>query len=744
MQATPATWRMLIEAGWKGDPSLKILCGGEAMPGDLADALLERCGSLWNMYGPTETTIWSTLCRVGSSPRPVTIGKPVANTQIYILDGRMNPVSPGVTGTLYIGGDGVARGYLNRPELTADRFVPDPFGPAGARMYNTGDLARYKYDGTIDFLGRADFQVKIRGHRIELGEVEEALCKHSAVRCAAVTTFERAVDDKQLAAWVVLDEENAPEPAGLRDFLRRDLPEYMVPAVVVQLPSMPLTPNGKIDRKALPAPPAGEDEFPATFEAPATATEHTIAAIYQEVLRAGIVGRKDNFFELGGHSLLVMRVLLRIRDQLGVDVPVRTLFENPSVAGLASWVDSSVSPEAAPTVSSEDPGADAVLDSDIVPSWDEQPDDTCRHVFLTGASGFLGAFLLYELLTRTDATVSCLVRASDGTAASQRIREKLKSYSLWRSAFEGRVTGVPGDLSKPLLGLTPDGFEELARNSDAVYHNGASVNFLSPYSELKAANVLGTQEVLRLASRGLRKPVHYVSTISVCSPRSGGDAIREHEPLGDWRALSTGYAKSKWAAEKLVAAAKERGIPVTVYRPGTITGHTETGACNEADFLYRFIRGCVGMHSAPDIEMTVDIMPVDYAAAAIVELSCRSNGDDSVFHLVSNSATPLSDVCRWVECAGFEMAVRPYSAWREQLEHLCRTGDTPLAPLADFFPRLPSTDRLTVPQTAYDCTNTLALLDGTGVSCRKAGAELMSVYLRYLVNAGVLTRRQPC
>jgi amino acid adenylation domain-containing protein/thioester reductase-like protein len=749
MQATPATWRMLIEAGWNGDPALKILCGGEALPGDLADALLQRCGSLWNMYGPTETTVWSTVCPVGNSPRPVTIGKPIANTQIYILDRRMNPVPPGVTGTLYIGGEGVARGYLNRPDLTAERFVPDPFGPSGARMYNTGDLARYKYDGTVDFLGRADYQVKIRGHRIELGEIEEVLVKHPSVRCAAVATFERTPGDKQLGAWVVLSEENAPTAADMREFLRRHLPDYMVPAAFVPLPSMPLTPNGKIDRKALPAPPAGEMDCAAEFQPPATGTEKAIARIFEDVLHVGWISRTDNFFELGGHSLLITRVLLRVRDELGIDVAVRVLFENPTVAGLASWIDAGATVE---TPIESNPEADLMLDGDIVPGWSDPSGNAAfGHVFLTGASGFLGAFLLYELLSRTGAVVSCLVRASDERDAARRIHDKLASYGLWRSEFEVRIIGVPGDLSKPLLGLSPDRFDELANSSDAIYHNGASVNFLSPYSELRASNVLGTQEVLRLASRGRRKPVHYVSTISVCSPGSNAERIREDEPLGDWRRLSTGYAQSKWAAEKLVQIAGARGIPVTVYRPGTITGHTETGACNEADFLYRFIRGCVEMGSAPDIDMTVDIMPVDYAAAALVELSRRHDCNGRVFHLTSDTPTHLSDVCGWVASAGFELAVRPYSEWREQLEELCRNGDTPLAPLAAFFPRLPSIERLSVPQVSYDCANTLRALDGAGVSCRKADGKLMAAYLGYLIKTGVLTdpqepyvRRQAC
>ena len=334
MQATPATWRMLIEAGWTGTPSLRVLCGGEALPPDLANQLLSRCGQLWNMYGPTETTIWSTLYWVKSPLACVApIGRPVANTALYILDAQRQPVPIGAAGELYIGGDGVARGYLNRPELTSEKFVTDTFRESdGARLYRTGDVARYLPDGNVQYLGRTDFQVKVRGFRIELGEVESVLAQHSSVQQGVVVVREDAPGDKRLVGYVVPKTGQSPSVSELRAFLKDSLPEYMVPGVFVTLETLPLTPNGKINRQALPAP---EPVQTGELVAPQTEIEKAIADIWERVLHVSPIGVQSNFFELGGHSLLATQVVSRIQKELGARLPLRSLFEHPTISQLA-------------------------------------------------------------------------------------------------------------------------------------------------------------------------------------------------------------------------------------------------------------------------------------------------------------------------------------------------------------------------------------------------------------------------
>ncbi|MEW5927673.1 MAG: amino acid adenylation domain-containing protein, partial [Gemmatimonadota bacterium] len=335
MQATPATWRMLLEAGWTGSPGLKALCGGEALPRELAERLLPAVGELWNLYGPTETTIWSTVERVGPGEGPVSIGRPIANTRVYLLDRGVEPVPAGIAGEAYIGGEGVARGYLGRPELTAERFVPDPFAAEpGARMYRTGDLARRRPDGALEYLGRTDSQVKVRGFRIELGEIEAALALHPEVGEAAVVAREDASGHARLVAYLA----GAAVPAGLREFLRGRLPEHMVPSALVALDAFPRTPNGKTDRRALAALEVAAGGARDAYVAPRTPEEEIVARAWSAVLGVERVGARDGFFELGGHSLLAMQVVSRVRAALGVEVPLRAVFDAPRLDAFAERV----------------------------------------------------------------------------------------------------------------------------------------------------------------------------------------------------------------------------------------------------------------------------------------------------------------------------------------------------------------------------------------------------------------------
>jgi amino acid adenylation domain-containing protein len=334
LQATPATWRMLFAAGWPGKPALKALCGGEALPRDLADRLLGAVGELWNVYGPTETTIWSTTGPVEERGGPVSIGRPLANTRILLLSGAVEPVPAGVAGELCIGGLGLARGYLGRPDLTAERFVPDPRtgadGEAGGRLYRTGDLARWHADGRLECLGRIDAQVKVRGFRIEPGEIEVALGEHPAIRQAAVVARRHDGGDHRLVAYVVVTGE-APASAELRDFLAARLPDYMVPGAFLRLDALPLTPNGKVDRRALPEPQAAAT----AYVAPRSPVEQLLADIWREVLDVESVGVQDDFFDLGGHSLLALQVITRIRRTFDLDIELRHIFRFPTIGQLS-------------------------------------------------------------------------------------------------------------------------------------------------------------------------------------------------------------------------------------------------------------------------------------------------------------------------------------------------------------------------------------------------------------------------
>jgi amino acid adenylation domain-containing protein/non-ribosomal peptide synthase protein (TIGR01720 family) len=342
--ATPATWHLLLLAGWEGKNDLKILVAGEAVPPDLAQALLPRCAELWNMYGPTETTVYVTGCRLFSNDKQITIGKPIANTQTYILDKNLQPVPIGAVGDLYIGGDGVARGYYNRPDLTAERFIANPFfskySSASPTIYLTGDRARYLEDGSIVFLGREDDQVKIRGFRIELGDVEAALVQHPAVSQNVTIAREDVPGDKRLVSYIIAEHGQAvPVAAELREYLRQLLPEYMLPAHFVTLAAFPLTPNNKINRRALPPPVQSREDSGRLFITPRNQVESTLAGLAADILNLDEVSIEDNFFDLGGNSLLAMRLIAQIRDVYQVSIAARTFFQEPTVAGLGQAIE---------------------------------------------------------------------------------------------------------------------------------------------------------------------------------------------------------------------------------------------------------------------------------------------------------------------------------------------------------------------------------------------------------------------
>jgi amino acid adenylation domain-containing protein len=332
MQATPSTWRLLIDAGWRGGSDLRALCGGEALPAALAAAMLERCGEVWNMFGPTETTIWSTCIRLESGEPPIPIGLPIANTSVHVLDDDGRPVPAGTPGELHIGGTGLARGYFERPELTAERFIEHE--ELGSRLYRTGDLVSQRADGVLDYLGRLDHQVKIRGFRIELGEVEAALERMPTVAQAVVVARDAPTGEAELVAYVVSPDGAAPDAKVLRRALLAELPDYMVPARVVGLEAMPLTPNGKVDRNALPEPPRERPDDESRV-APRTELERRLATIWEETLELRPIGVTDNLFDLGVSSLAAARLFTGVEHELGSRLPLGALFQAPTVEALA-------------------------------------------------------------------------------------------------------------------------------------------------------------------------------------------------------------------------------------------------------------------------------------------------------------------------------------------------------------------------------------------------------------------------
>lgn len=467
---------------------------------------------LHNHYGPTETHVVTALTLPGSPdewPATPTIGQPISNTQIYILDPQRQLMPVGVSGEIYIGGANVARGYLNRPELTAKRFLRNPFrATERSLLYMTGDLGRWRADGTVEYLGRNDDQVKIRGYRIELGEIETLLTRHPQVREAAVVAREDVQDEKRLVAYITVRQRIGPPVAELRAHLKRTLPDYMVPSAVVILDQMPLTLSGKLNRRALPPPEQGAYASE-EYQAPEGSIEEALAEIWRELLRTDRIGRHDNFFELGGHSLLVVKALFRINQSLRVSLRVTDVYRSPTIRELAARICSG-------TVKDDfvDLAREAILDRKIVvlPMRQLNP---AKALLLTGATGFVGRFVLVRLLEDTDAKIYCLVRAGSADEAATRLRTNLSHWDLWLQEFEQRIVAVPGDLRLPRFGLNDANYQILSQEVDSIYHCATSMNHLETYAMAKAANVDSVNELLILATRHKPKGINYISTLGI-------------------------------------------------------------------------------------------------------------------------------------------------------------------------------------------------------------------------------------
>ncbi|PRP97400.1 Linear gramicidin synthase subunit D [Enhygromyxa salina] len=1145
INSVPSAVAELVRVGRIPRSVRVVNLAGEPVPEALVVALagLDHVNAIHNLYGPTEDTVYSTSATLDSGP--VHIGRPIDGTRAQVLDGRGEPAPIGLVGELHLAGEGLARGYLGRPRASAERFVPDPNGPPGARMYRTGDLVRWREDGTLAFLGRVDHQVKIRGVRLELGEVEALLTRAPEVRATAVLSLagaeapelvafvvpeaeaeasgeletehvgrwrtvwdetfaatatdpyeacgwidsrgqpfpaaqlrerfeglaarlgrdharilelgcgngllvrelaptstryiasdlsaralarlgvlverapelahvelrlaaaddwsgleaesldlvvihsvvqywpsvdyllrvidgalaalrpggqlfigdvrnldlhhaflssvvvDRADDDcpraqlldqierlraseeelliapqlfveleartpriaalrielepgrahneltkfrydvsievgeqveRELIEWFdasarplglaeiaellgatpaaigigglldarVRDElgvlaaladaelpdaaairaapataapSAAIEPAelwaigerlgrevelrpsaepgridvafgpavgerraprfpaneigalpperranrpvrvadvrrraadldrALREWLATQLPGQAVPARFVFLEALPTTTSGKVDRLALARRSSAGARARVVRHPPRGETELALAALWSELLGVDKIDREDDFFDIGGHSLLLARLFVRLEGRFGVSLPLRRLFEAPTLAELAAAVDRARAHDL------REPDAPKLEDAarlapNIRPTPKLSPARRpAARILLTGATGFVGAFVVRELLRRTDASISCLVRARDRAHADARLREALRELGLDAAAASPRVNTILGDLDEPNLGLAAADFDELGESVDAVLHNGAQVNFLYPFEALRRTNVDGTATILALACHRRLKPVHYVSTVGVFGG-FGAQVCREDAALVGHALPRGGYSQSKWVAEQLVAEARERGVPTCVYRLGTVSGDTQRGRANTRDFLSRMVVGSIELGLAPDIGWSQDMTPVDYVAAAIVELGFGSAPSATTFHLVNHDRFHWPALLDELAGLGHPLPRVPIDEWVAAVRGRVDAG-TPCA----VAPLLPMLARISAELGAeaapphdgpglnmrFDCHNAERGLEPAGIRCPPIDAELLRLYLRQLV-----------
>ncbi|CAG8449470.1 7430_t:CDS:10 [Acaulospora colombiana] len=673
------------------------------------------------------------------------------------------------------------------------------------RLYKTGDLGRYQPDGNVECAGRADDQVKIRGFRIELGEIDTYLSQHRLIRENVTLVRRDKYEEQTLVTYFVpaegdeLEElmssadENEDEETTLgkrryrklikqiKDYLKQRLPSYSIPSVFVPLKKMPLTPNGKIDKPSLPFPDTAMSSKTVSDvnTLKLTAVEQTVHDIWSNLLPnppKPYIPLDDNFFDLGGHSILATRLIFELRKASGVDIPLGMVFEKPTIRGQAKEIDYIMKGEL--NIAGDELNADMLPDkkaavkglndikaelnyaSDVeilaseylLESYTPLPESHKRKViFVTGVTGFLGAFILSTLLhSDNEIKVIAHVRAQTKESAMERVKKSCMSHLVWEEEWivEGRLEVVCGDLEKDRLGVDEEEWNALAERVDVVIHNGALVHWVYPYYKLKAANVLGTLWAMRLASTHHTKPFNFVSSTSVLDTEhyislsdsiieKDGRGIGEDDDLEGGRYdLRSGYGQSKWVSEKLIFEARKRGLPASIIRPGYIVGHSRTGVTNTDDFIWRLLKGCIQLKLVPTIHNTINMCPVDYVSECVVRVSLSSVAPSKgVFHVThsANTSFRFDDLFKSLPLYGYVVSKTEYIIWRNRLmEFTLKSRDNALYPLLHFvLDDLPTSTK--APQ--LDNKNTIEVV---GLECEAIDEKLIGLYLAYLVKVGFL------
>ncbi|MGD1204787.1 amino acid adenylation domain-containing protein [Mycobacterium seoulense] len=704
----------------EGLGSAALMIAAEACPGEVVDRWAPGRVMI-NGYGPTETTVYATISApltAGSAVVP--IGAPVPGAALFVLDGWLRAVPVGAVGELYVAGRGVGCGYLRRAGLTASRFVACPFGEPGTRMYRTGDLVRWGADGQLQYLGRADEQVKIRGYRIELGEVQTALSGLDGVEQAVVIAREDRPGDKRLVGYVTETVTGAVDPAAVRSQLAERLPGYLVPAAVMVLQELPLTVNGKLDRRALPAP----EYHAGLYRAPADVVEEVLAGVYAQVLGLERVGVDESFFDLGGDSLSAMRLVAAVNKTLDTNLAVRTIFDAPSVRSLSRLLGRGgrlleVAPAASPAtdlcftsvhggetaeVHARDLTLDKFIDAPTLSAAPGLPRATGqpRTVLLTGATGFLGRYLALhwlERLARVEGTLICLVRAHSDEDARRRLHQTFDSgdpelLRHFEELADDHLEVVAGDKGEANLGLDPQTWQRLAETVDLIVDAAALVNAVLSYRELFGPNVMGTAELIRFALTTKIKPYTYVSTSDVGRQveRSLFTEDADIRVISPTRtidgSLANGYGNSKWAGEVLLREAHDLcGLPVAVFRSGMILADTTyAGQLNVPDTVTRMVLSVLATGVAPSSFFQLDAegnrqrahfdgLPVGFVAEAIATLGARVVDGFETYHVMNphDDGIGPDEFVDWLIEAGYPIErIGDFGEWLQRFEAALR------------------------------------------------------------------------
>lgn len=743
-QCTPMVAQLLFgneDAKHQMQALTHMLVGGDDCSLALANTLAQFVkGAVYNMYGPTETTVWSTVKKFSKVTNEVSIGKPLPNTTAYILDSTMQLLPKGIVGELYIGGNSVARGYFNQSELTKQRFVEVDMGEDNIeRLYRTGDLVKYLPDDSLKYIGRNDNQIKIRGFRIELGEIENIAIQHPAILEAVAVMIEDEKSSKQIVLYYTLahddlltNGQNTPE--SVKQFLSKFLPNYMLPAYVFHIPVLPLTTNGKIDRKSLFA--LGLPLETTTHEdaesLPTLYEEIILANIWRRILKISRIGIHDNFFNLGGSSILAIEMLSLAREA-NIDLSPRHIFQYPTIAELVAQREKSVSRVKNVNELVSDIQLDDLLPNLLVKSYSKQ------NIFLTGSTGFLGGFLLRDLLEmHPTAKIYCLIRATDEQHGLYRLKHNLSRYKIWQNSYAERIVFVLGDLSRERFGLELKLYDNLCRDIDMIVHCAASMSLVQTYEQLKPINVDGAQKILKFACESVLKPVHYISTLKIFSSISDVQIKYERADLMYENDLEGGYTQTKWVADQMMLQARNKGLLINIYRPGRISGSSKTGAWNTQDFSCRMLKGCIQLGAAPNTHAKIDFTPVDYVSSAIVHILQNEANIGKNFHFRHPELISVSDIVSCAQKQGYILSNLTYAEWQKKLIHSMESEENELHNLIGIFNQDPDFDPWQGEHFEVNCDNTYHALVNTSIGHFDDLNKLLETYFDYLMAEGFL------
>ena len=734
-------------------PALRVIgTGAETCPVQVSNHWKQRV-KLLNMYGPTESTV-AVNQFVFDETHPVnTIGTAIKNMQLYVLDRYLRPVPDGVTGDLYISGIQLAREYLNQPELTAKKFLENPFcknkNSIYSKMYKTGDQVRVLPDGLMEYIGRADYQVKIRGYRIELAEIEKVLSRIPGIKNTLVQVYTQTENVIALRAFVT----GTADLSFLKSELSKKLPMYMIPNELFIVDTIPLNSNGKVDVHALHLlVEKYEQSLDEAEEEPANEYEKVIKEVWEEVLQCPVRSMEADFFHLGGHSLLLTKLYNKLFKHFPNKLSLSELYVNSSIRKLALLIEERyTSPDTSHYALGTDPLSDEIKkDATIEPGrfqFDvsekgnfEQP----GAVLLTGATGFVGVNLLVELLQSDIPAIYLLIRAGDEDQAKKRILEALESQWISTDIYdEKRVRLLAGDLAKPFLGLTSERYNELTEVIDVVYHAGSSVNFIQPYAYMKSANVDALHTLIKFVTTNKLKQLSLLSTVGVFSWEHYFTKIplikEDTDTKSAFKCLSRdmGYIQSKWVMEQVAQEAILQGVPIVIFRLGYVFCHSLTGATAKYQWWSSLIKTCIQLKCYPLlIDQKEELTMVDFVSKAVIHISRKPEAIGEIFHLSpapENNIT-VTDFFEFLSKEfNFELQPAPYQEWLKLWEN---DEESPLYPLLNLF-KFKAYDNKAIIEIHqntpdFDISNTNRLLKGSNIENTVVTRENVEAFCKYL------------